>query len=466
MYWKLSMPLFARSGVTGHEATTLAGMIKDVDYPVGHVFHTEGKVPDCLSRCICFVRSGSVTVSTKKGHFHSLTCGGYFGDINFGTCDSEEGDDIVAKETAKVTEACKVGVLSISDIESVLGNLSRLLKVKEGESRPTKLDTSIKMEDLKKHKLLGVGSFGKVWLVSRDVGTATETFALKIQNKRDIVAQKQVNAVIREKNIMASIESPFIIKLYNKYQDEKYLYMLIQLIQGGELFDLLHTKGSNGIPESNARFYAAGIFLGLCHMHKHQILYRDLKPENVLIDRNGYPIIVDLGFAKIVEDKTFTLCGTPLYLAPEVVLARGHDKGADIWSWGILIHEMIVGLTPFYEENIEQLALLKKIVIGKYADPIGRMGTEPRDLVIRLLIRNPLKRLGCLACAENDIKNHQWFRNIDFGQLAKRELAAPWLPTVRGMFDSSNFDDQTHLQHQRDRTQPLSPAGQELFKDF
>lgn len=460
----LSMPLFARSGVTEHEAATLASMMKDVEYPAGHVFRSEGQILDDSDQRVCIIRSGKVTRSTKKGQIHILTSGGYFGATEIS--EEEEADRVVAKATVKATEACEVGVLTMADIETVLGSLSRLLKVKPGESRPTKLDTSIKMEDLKKHKILGAGSFGKVWLVSRDVAGATETMALKIQSKRELIGHNQVDAVVREKNIMASIDSPFIIKLFNAYQDGKCLYMLMQLVQGGELFDVVHREDGNGIPESTAKFYAAGILEGLAYMHRRHIIYRDLKPENVLIDKNGYPLIIDLGFAKIVEDKTYTLCGTPLYLAPEVILNRGHDKGADYWSWGILVYEMIVGLTPFYEDNIEQLALLKKIVIGRYELPTGRIDKTARDLVRKLLSRSPLNRLGCLAGAEKDIKQHEWFGDIDFVQLEKREMRAPWLPKVAGMFDSSNFDDHSHLQYRRDRSQPLSASEQELFRDF
>jgi len=463
----MSMPLFRRSGVTEHEATTLAGMLKDVDFPVGHVFFTEGQVVDKSDRSIYIVRSGSATISTKSGQIHNLTSGGYFGDVNFGTTENEGDDTVVSTTTVTVTEACKVGVLSMSDLEAVLGNLSRLLKIKEGESRPTKLDTSIKMEELKKHKILGVGSFGKVWLMSREVETGTETFALKIQSKRELIGHKLADAAVREKNIMASINSPFIIRLFNAYQDEKHLYMLMQVVQGGELFDVVHTNYRNGIREEYAKFYAAGILEGLAYMHKCQIVYRDLKPENVLIDRKGYTVIVDLGFAKVVQDKTFTLCGTPLYLAPEVILSRGHDKGADFWSWGILIFEMIVGLTPFYEDNIEQLALLKKIVQGKYVFPSGKMSESSRDIVRKLLSRNPIHRLGCLAGAEKDVKDHEWFGDFDFDQLVKQEMKAPWVPQVKSALDSSNFDDHTHLEYARPaREIPLSEEEQQMFKDF
>lgn len=464
----MSMPLFKRSGVFNREIAALARKVQVVEFPTGHVFFTEGQILENNDRSVYIVHSGRVTATTTKGQIHDLTYGGYFGDGNVGKSDDADDDlYVVAKVTVKVAEACTLGVLSMPAMEAVLGRgLSRLSKVKEGESHPTRLDRSIKMEELKKHKILGVGAFGKVWLVSKSAATETEIFALKIQNKRELIRKKQVDNVVREKNIMASIDSPFIIRLFNTYQDKKYLYMLMQLARGGELFSAIHTETRSGIPESDAKFYAAGILEGLVYMHQRQIIYRDLKPENVLLDTNGYTVITDLGFAKIVENKTYTLCGTPLYFAPEVILSRGYDRGADFWSWGILIYEMIFGLTPFYEHDIEQLQLFKKIVMGRFLFPVGKVSAHARDIIKKLLSTHPLKRLGCLAGAEKDIHEHDWFIGFDLGKLARKETAAPWRPKLNGEFDVTNFDDWSHVNTQMDLSLPLSAQEQELFSDF
>jgi protein kinase A len=139
-------------------------------------------------------------------------------------------------------------------------------------------------------------------------------YALKVQSKYELVEAGQARAVVDEKNIMAALHSPFLIELVTTYKDEAFVYMLMSLIQGGELYGIMHTARRDGIPEKEARFYIAGIVEGLSYMHRRGYVYRDLKPENVLIDAKGYPVIVDFGFAKLVLDKTYTLCGTPLYL--------------------------------------------------------------------------------------------------------------------------------------------------------
>jgi serine/threonine protein kinase len=170
---------------------------------------------------------------------------------------------------------------------------------------------------------LGVGTFGKVWLVSREVDGKTEAFALKVQRKRQLIHHNQVEGVIREIKVMGILDHPFILKLVNVFQDDKTIMMLLNLVQGGELYSVLKRHKNMMLPERDSKFYGSCILEGLHFMHYHSILYRDLKPENVLIDKDGYAVIVDLGFAKYVTGKTFTLCGTPWYIAPEVILGRG-----------------------------------------------------------------------------------------------------------------------------------------------
>eukprot|EP00566_Odontella_aurita_P000411 CAMPEP_0113529652 /NCGR_PEP_ID=MMETSP0015_2-20120614/2512_1 /TAXON_ID=2838 /ORGANISM="Odontella" /LENGTH=868 /DNA_ID=CAMNT_0000428305 /DNA_START=333 /DNA_END=2939 /DNA_ORIENTATION=+ /assembly_acc=CAM_ASM_000160 len=460
-----AMPMFDLPGIREYEISTMAELVDEIDYPKGHTFFSEGDPVSGRALSLFIIREGTIVMTNRVGKIHTLTTGGYFGDKNI--AGSADDATVIAKNTIQAESDCRVGVLTLRSVTSVLGSTKRLRKVDEDTAHPNKLDTNVKMEDLKKHRILGVGTFGKVWLVSKKTDKKKEAFALKIQNKRDLLEYNQVDGVLREKNVMASIDSPFVIKLVNTYQDAKFIYMLLKLVQGGELFSVLHTDSRDGVSEMDSKFYAAGILEGLSYMHNRHILYRDLKPENVLVDERGYTVIVDLGFAKIVMDKTYTLCGTPLYLAPEVILSRGHDKGADYWSWGVLIYEMIVGVTPFYDHGIEQLELFKKIVQGRFIFPRSLMSTEARDIVRKLLTVRPSNRLGVLAGGDRDIRGHPWFADFDFDAMMNKEIKAPWVPKLKDPLDVSNFDNWDHLDTPPDKKQKaLNVKEQDMFKDF
>jgi len=210
-------------------------------------------------------------------------------------------------------------------------------------------------------------------------------------------------------------------------------------------------------------------------MHRRDFIFRDLKGENVLLDKDGYCVIIDFGFAKHVPDKTFTFCGTPVFLAPEVLLNMGHNKSADLWSFGILIYEMLFGTNPFMDYDdptIDQRTLFKRIVKASFQRPqkqsaldaYAKTSKDAKDLIKKLLVVKPRKRLGCRGQADLEIRNHPWFSDIDFGKLYRKELTAPWIPKISDPFDSSNFDPK----------EPKSKAGlkelkgweQEKFKDF
>lgn len=287
-------------------------------------------------------------------------------------------------------------------------------------------------------------------------------------NKREIIGHHQIDGVIREKNIMASIKHPFVVNLVCTFQDDRSLLMLIDLVQGGELFSVIHTETRDGVPNTNARFYASCILESLSHLHYRHICYRDLKPENILIDNLGYCVLVDLGFAKIVMDKTYTLCGTPEYLAPEIILSKGHDKGVDYWAFGVLIYEMLVGRSPFYSYGTDQVSLFKRIVQVKYSFPSGQaVNDAAQDLIQRLVVRRQANRFGCLARADMDIRDHSWFSVIDVDKLLKKRIFAPWIPRIKDALDSSHFDSYRHVENEPPSNKPaLTKAQQELFLEF
>lgn len=229
-----------------------------------------------------------------------IDAGGYFGedmlDIDVGGV--KKNSERASLYTVTILGGEVVaGVLSIDDCRNIVDTTSLGHGKKATISSTT--TSQIPLKSVKKHAILGEGTFGQVWLVSHDDPDGIRhAYALKIQSKYELVQNHQDKGVVHEKNIMQQLNHPFLINLVQTYQDKQYVYMLLMIVQGGELYSLLHQSTYDGISERDAKFYASGILEGLSHMHRSNILYRDLKPENVLIDDHGYPVIVDLGFGK------------------------------------------------------------------------------------------------------------------------------------------------------------------------
>jgi len=351
-------------------------------------------------------------------------------------------------------------------------------------STPKEIDFSkMTLKDITKNKILGKGTFGTVYLVeSTSKSPVQGVWALKMMNKAHIVECEQTANVVNESLVLQELKHPFILTLFSTFQDRDSLYMLLEFVQGGELFSImqLHYR----LPLSHAQFYSACIVDALDYMHSMNLVYRDLKPENVLIDSKGFAKIADFGFAKRITTKTFTLCGTPEYLAPEVVLGKGHDKGVDYWAVGILIYEMLVGISPFADEYTDdQIVVCKQIVAGKinfsrlekaiseteikppksltekelsyvFSDSknsgrfaSGRrpsMNSRPVEhLITKLLTKAPSHRLGCLKDGAGEVKRHPFFATGPKGwaDLRAKTVATPFTPTLTSKTDTSNFDD-------------------------
>eukprot|EP00741_Cyanophora_paradoxa_P010446 tig00000037_g10101.t1 len=313
-----------------------------------------------------------------------------------------------------------------------------------------------RFEDFEMGATLGTGTFGRV-RICRHKKTG-KPYALKILNKAEIIRLKQVEHIKNEKNILARIEHPFIVNLYGTCQDEKTLFMALEFVSGGEMFS--HLRKAGRFSNETARFYAGCIVLAFQYLHSMHIAYRDLKPENLLLDREGYLKITDFGFAKVVEDRTWTLCGTPEYLAPEIIQSKGHGKGVDWWALGILIYEMLAGYPPFYDEN--PFGIYQKILAGKIEYP-RHFDSNAKDLIKKLLVPDKSKRLGCLKNAAEDIKKHKWFKDFPFEELYARKLKPPIAIKVAGELDISNFDSYPEEDNFPD---VVIPPGKDYFKDW
>ena len=301
------------------------------------------------------------------------------------------------------------------------------------KSRKKKM--KVKIKDYEKLKTVGLGSYGRVRLCKHK--KTGEIFVMKILKKNDIIKQKQVDHVYSEFNILSMLKHPFIVQLLGfNFEDPKYIYFILEYIQGGELFTLLRTKGSFPVPQT--KFYIAHIITIFEYLHSKNIVYRDLKPENILINKNGYLKLTDFGFAKQLEnEKTYTLCGTPEYLAPEIILNKGHGKAVDWWTLGILLYEMLVGIDPFSDDD--PMKTYQKILKGKINFP-KTIDKDAKSLIKHLLTQDTSKRFGCLKNGVKDILNHRFFEGFDWKNFVYLTMPAPFKPDVKSDDDTSNFE--------------------------
>jgi len=292
----------------------------------------------------------------------------------------------------------------------------------------------LSLSDFDVKRTLGTGSFGRVLLAQhRKTGVF---YALKKLKKSEVIRLKQVEHTNNERSLLQHTHGhPFLVQLIATTQDYSHLYLLMEYVGGGELFSLLRKVKT--LPVFVAQFYAAQVVLAFEHLHAQNILYRDLKPENILINADGNIKLVDFGFAKVVSDQTWTLCGTPDYLAPEIILGAGYGRAVDYYALGVLIYEMLAGFPPFYHENHMKLydnIINTEIRFAPSFDP------QARDLVLRLTGKNPSMRLGVLAGGIEDIKRHPWFHEVDWSRLLQQHIRPPYRPRLANAGDCSNFD--------------------------
>jgi len=269
--------------------------------------------------------------------------------------------------------------------------------------------------------LLGKGAFGLVTYVQDSI--SKKKYALKAIRKHDIVERDQVEHIIAEKNIQMCLKSPFCVELYTTYKDKYRIYFLLEACTGGDIFALLRKR--RRFSEKAARFYAACIISAYDHMHKLSIIYRDLKPENLVIHKSGYGKLTDFGFAKKVRGKTHTVCGTPDYIAPEVIVGIGHGRPVDFWALGVFVYECINGVAPFYAKK--DMDCYKKILRTQIRFT-KHMSEECIEFVRALLKKKPSRRLGIRK--GDDIHTHNFFtkKAWNWKKFLKLKVKAPYPP--------------------------------------
>nr|BAE28414.1 unnamed protein product [Mus musculus] len=314
-------------------------------------------------------------------------------------------------------------------------------------------------------KVLGQGSFGKVFLVRKvtrpDSG---HLYAMKVLKKATLKVRDRVRTKM-ERDILADVNHPFVVELHYAFQTEGKLYLILDFLRGGDLFTRLSKEVM--FTEEDVKFYLAELALGLDHLHSLGIIYRDLKPENILLDEEGHIKLTDFGLSKEAidhEKKAYSFCGTVEYMAPEVVNRQGHTHSADWWSYGVLMFEMLTGSLPFQgKDRKETMTLILKAKLGMPQF----LSTEAQSLLRALFKRNPANRLGSGPDGAEEIKRHIFYSTIDWNKLYRREIKPPFKPAVAQPDDTFYFDTEFTSRTPRDSPGiPPSAGAHQLFRGF
>lgn len=389
---------------------------------------------------------GSVTVIKDGKEVASLTATAerapYFGEKAL-----ENKEPRAA--TVKVTSAsAKTLFVDKESFEVVLGSLTELVKRgKDGTAVVAKVRQTemvidskrfgnIKFKDLKKLGLLGCGGFGAVELVEET--KSGDVYALKALSKGFVVKSGMQSSVMSEKNVQLMCDSPFIVKLYETYNSPEHLYLLLELALGGELYATYNKRNMWG-NEPCAKFYVAGTVLAFEHLHsRKRIVFRDLKPENLLLTDKGRVKLTDMGLAKVIHGKSYTTCGTPDYFAPELIASKGHGNAVDWWTLGVLTFELMSGHPPF--ESATPMQIYAKVQKGINAVNFPKKCKGDVEVMVKGLCHaNPTERLPMKKGGIQNVKSQKWFTGFDWAAMEGMTMKVPYAPTVKSKKDMKNF---------------------------
>ncbi|XP_028254648.1 protein kinase C theta type isoform X2 [Parambassis ranga] len=318
------------------------------------------------------------------------------------------------------------------------------------------------IEDFVLHKMLGKGSFGKVFLA--ELKKTGRFFAVKALKKDVVLMDDDVECTMVERRVLSlAWENPYLTHLYCTFQTKENLFFVMEYLNGGDL--MFHIQNCHKFDVHRATFYAAEIICGLQFLHSKGIIYRDLKLDNVLLDSDGHIKIADFGMCKenMQEDsRTSTFCGTPDYIAPEILLGQKYSSSVDWWSFGVLLYEMLIGQSPFHGRDEEELFQSIRTDNPVYPSWLNKTA---KDILIKLFVREPEERLG----VKGNIRQHNFFSNLDWNALEQRQVSPPFRPTLTSPSDCSNFDKEFINEKPRlscaDRTL-INSVDQTMFRNF
>uniref|UniRef100_A0A8B9QU90 Protein kinase C n=1 Tax=Anas platyrhynchos TaxID=8839 RepID=A0A8B9QU90_ANAPL len=335
-----------------------------------------------------------------------------------------------------------------------------------GEQRQVQQEVQVQLkltiEDFVLHKMLGKGSFGKVFLA--ELKSTDQYFAVKALKKDVVLMDDDVECTMVEKRVLSlAWEHPFLTHVFCTFQTKENLFFVMEYLNGGDL--MFHIQNCHKFDLPRATFYAAEIICGLQFLHSKGIIYRDLKLDNVLLDNEGHIKIADFGMCKenmFGDAKTSTFCGTPDYIAPEILLGQKYNTSVDWWSFGVLLYEMLIGQSPFHGQDEEELFQSIRMDNPFYPRWLDK---DAKDILVKLFVREPERRLG----SKGNIRQHAFFREINWEALEERRIEPPFKPRVKSPSDCSNFDKEFLNEKPRlscaDRAL-INSMDQNMFRNF
>ncbi|KAK1442450.1 cGMP-dependent kinase [Babesia gibsoni] len=419
--------------------------IKTVRYKQNDIIFNEGEIGDTLY----IIKNGEVAIIKDGIKIRTLGKHDYFGERAL-LYDEQRSASVIGNAAQVDLWVVEKPVFMQIMEPSMLQHLEKRIKIQ---------DTNVQLDDLRTIKNIGRGSFGIVKLVEH--ATTGVRYALKCVSRKCIRAQKQEKHIKLEREIMAQNDHPFIIQLVKTFKDQENVYFLTELITGGELYDAIRRIGLLSRPQ--AQFYIASIVLAFEYLHERQIAYRDLKPENILLDEQGYIKLIDFGCAKKIKGRSYTLIGTPHYMAPEIILGKGYGCIADVWSFGVCLYEFICGPLPFGNDAQDQIEIFRDILKGNLVFPDYVKDRDAINIIKRLLCRVPEVRLGSSINGFKDIKDHSYFRDFDWDKLSGRALQPPFVPQG----ETYNEDEvQDKVASSQDTEEDGDPSDEDWELDF
>eukprot|EP00899_Mesostigma_viride_P016138 jgi/Mesvir1/24525/Mv21866-RA.1 len=451
----------------------LADAVIPVDYNAGDIIISQG---DLATGKFHIIAQGSAVVTIRgKDEKKKLVRGQFFGEVAL-LKDRSPTASVIAETPVKaltldrdsfqrllgpvVEELLRGHMATYSFGHSVsMGNFGAKGTASVAKPVPTVAVSNLKLEhydavDFSLYKEIGQGFTGNVYLCHNNRNN--KPCVLKVMKKEDVIRMGEVEHIINERRALAALHHPFVVEMLGSFQDSECLYIVMEFIRGGELFMYMEKKGRLSL--SAARFYAAEVLVALEYIHSQGYVYRDLKPENVLITESGHVKIVDMGFAKHLKDheRCYTFCGTPDYLCPEVLQNTGHGKPVDFWAFGILLYEMLAGYAPFTDQKL--MVTYQNILFGKLNFPEG-FDPVVIDLIRNLLVADTTHRYGSMAGGVGQIKSHPFFNGIDWAAVSAMQLTPPYLPSQTAL-------PNTKLVPLPPDKNPVSPEDLEMFAEF